>query len=117
MIYVEINTDMEVVQVHYSRQAIIDKYSKPIMDRIYGVMKRKNNLGFTVKGNFWAKLPSSTKPEDVTRYSKRQVKDLYVRFIMNKYSKMDLSSITTRDTNLLLHTLKQVLVNNEKMSL
>jgi hypothetical protein len=117
MIYIELNTDMEVVHVHYSRQSVLDKYGKPILDRVYGVMKRSKGLGFTVKEHFWAKLPSDTKMEDINRKAKQQVKDLYIRFLMNKYSKMDLSSITYRDKNELLYTMKQVLVNKLEISL
>lgn len=98
-IYIELDTDGEVVQIFYSATSIADKYSPGTRTRVWKVLNRVKGGGTLVRGHFWAKLPYK---DGLTSYHLKfraweQVIDLRLRNLFRKISDKDIKKMVTKD--------------------
>ena len=105
IIFVEIepNTDA-IIQVHWHRDSVIDKYSAGTLSRIERVVNRyKMNTGTLVKGHLWAKIKyrKGINFYEVEKRAIDQTRDLKLRFLFSKLAnrniKKDIDKVHVED--------------------
>lgn len=105
LIYIEVNPDTDdIVQIHWSRGAVLEKYSSGTMSRVDRVTNRYiKNTGVLIKGNIWAKIPyrKDITIYEITRRALDQTRDLKLRYLFyklaNRNIKDDIDKAHTED--------------------